>query len=40
LKEGFLPCNQEGEEHHTITQEEFKKNLRNTLRLKIKMDIS
>ena len=39
-KEGFLPCDPEGEKHSTITsRKNLKKGLVNTLKLKIRLNI-
>ena len=39
-KEGFLPCDLEGEKHSTITKEEFEKGLQvNIQKLKIRLNI-
>ena len=38
-KEGFLPCDPEGEKHSTITEKNLKKGLANILRLKIRLNI-
>ena len=38
-KEGFLPCDPEGEKHSTITEEEFEKGLSQYLKLKIRLNI-
>ena len=38
-KEGFLPCDPEGEKHSTITQKNLKKGLVNILKLKIRLNI-
>ena len=35
-KEGFLPCDLEGEKHSTITKDEFEKDLVNIQKLKIR----
>ena len=37
-KEGFLPCDQEGEKHSTITKEEFEKSLSKYLEIKDKIE--
>ena len=37
-KEGFLPCDPEGEKHSTITQKNLKKGLVNTPEIKDKIE--
>ena len=37
-KEGFLPCDQEGEKHSTITKEEFEKGLNQYPEIKDKIE--
>ena len=37
-KEGFLPCDPEGEKHSTITQEEFEKGLSQYPEIKDKIE--
>ena len=38
-KEGFLPCDEAGEKHSTITKKSLKKDLINILKLKIRLNI-